>query len=186
MANEINVALGQSGLTVTGTLYLDGVSTGTTISLTEVSGSGGFYTGTMPGFAANVYEILFYVNAVFRCAGMIDWTGSAEAIISSRLATSAYTAPDNTGIATLLTRLSSARALLLDNLDAAVTSRSTLDASGVWSYVARTLTAFGFSVAVGDKTGFSLTSGEHTLIQSDADAALQAKGLYQCTLDKTG
>jgi hypothetical protein len=201
MANEINISLGQTGLSVTGIVYLDGVLTGNTIALTEVVGSGGLYVGNMPALSANVYEILFYANLIFRGAGAIDWTGSAEATVSSRLASSAYTAPDNAGTATLLSRLSSGRAALLDNLDAAISSRSTLDASGVWSNGtrtltsfgtlvadvgtaiwsagARTLTAFGFNVTVAtnnDKTGYSLTAGEHTSVQADADAALQAKG----------
>ncbi len=37
----------------------------------------------------------------------------------------------------------SARALKLDNLDATVSSRSTLTAAGVWSHTTRTLTSFG-------------------------------------------
>jgi len=43
-------------------------------------------------------------------------------------------------------------------------------ADKVWSSVTRTLSAFGFSVTVGtnsDKTGYALTSGEHTNIAAD-------------------
>lgn len=56
------------------------------------------------------------------------------------LLSSGYTAPDNAGIATLTSRLSAARALLLDNLDAAVSSRSTYagaDTAGTTSLLSR-------------------------------------------------
>lgn len=43
--------------------------------------------------------------------------------VGTRLATAGYTAPDNTGISTLLTRLSAGRATNLDSLDATVSSR---------------------------------------------------------------
>lgn len=46
-----------------------------------------------------------------------------DASISSRMATFAYTAPDNTGIGTLLSRLSAARAANLDNLNAQISTR---------------------------------------------------------------
>ena len=77
-----------------------------------------------------------------------------------------------------------------DNLNATVSSRSTLDAAGVWGYAtrglttfgslvadiatavwgaaARTLTAFGFTVTAGtvsDKTGYSLATAPPTAIQ---------------------
>lgn len=51
-------------------------------------------------------------------------------LIGTRLASAGYTAPDNSGIATLLSRLSSGRAANLDNLDALVSSRL---ASGSYS-----------------------------------------------------
>lgn len=75
-----------------------------------------------------------------------------DASVSSRA--SAATALANT-------TWTDARASKLDNLDATVSSRSTLTAADVWSAATRTLTAFGFSVTVGtnnDKTGYSLTA----------------------------
>lgn len=54
---------------------------------------------------------------------------------------------------------SAAGAVDFGNLDSAVSSRSTLDAAGVWSHGARTLSAFGFGVTVTantDKTGYAL------------------------------
>lgn len=51
---------------------------------------------------------------------------NVNATISSRLASSSYTAPDNAGIASLNSKLTTPRANNLDNLDAAVSTRSTL------------------------------------------------------------
>jgi len=48
---------------------------------------------------------------------------NVDAPVSSRLEAASYTAPDNTGITTLTTRLTSGRASNLDNLDALVSSR---------------------------------------------------------------
>lgn len=102
MANEINVAIGQTGLALTGRLYLDGVINPSVITLTEVAGAGGLYVGSMPGVAAGAYEIMFYANGVLRASGAIEWDGAGEVTLASRLAASAYTAPDNAGIALIL------------------------------------------------------------------------------------
>lgn len=56
----------------------------------------------------------------------VSWLANIDTTISSRLATSGYTAPDNSSITTLTSRLTSTRAGYLDNLtnlDAAVSSR---------------------------------------------------------------
>lgn len=58
-------------------------------------------------------------------AGNLD---NLDAAISSRLATSGYTAPDNAGISSLNTKLTTTRASNLDFLDAAISSR--LSAAG--------------------------------------------------------
>jgi len=116
MANEINIALGQVGLSVTARLYLDGVLDPTIVSCDEVAGADGLYMGDMPAVGAGVYQVMFYAESVLRGSGSIDWTGDAEALISTRLAASAYLAPDNAGITTLVGRLTAARAALLDNL----------------------------------------------------------------------
>ena len=130
MANEISVALGQTGLAVTARLYLDGVLDGNIVACDEVTGAGGLYIGDMPAAGAGVYQIMFYADGVLRGAGSIDWTGSIEALVSSRLAASAYTAPDNAGIATLLARVTALRANYLDRLNgtAVVTVNAPLDA----------------------------------------------------------
>jgi hypothetical protein len=48
-----------------------------------------------------------------------------DAAVSSRLASTGYTAPDNAGVSSLNTKLTTTRAGNLDNLDAAISSRST-------------------------------------------------------------
>lgn len=74
----------------------------------------------------------------------------------------AVTAGDTSGTTTLLGRLTSTRASLLDNLDAAISTRSTYaggDSSGVTTLLTRlpsALTLTGGKVDINDKTGFSL------------------------------
>lgn len=50
-----------------------------------------------------------------------------DAAISTRLAAAGYTSPDNAGIASLVARLTSARAALLDNLDVALSTLATAE-----------------------------------------------------------
>ena len=57
MANELNIALPTSGLTVTAQAYQSGSAVGSAISLTEV-GSSGFYSGNMTG-SAGTYQLAF-------------------------------------------------------------------------------------------------------------------------------
>lgn len=71
-----------------------------------------------------------------------------------------------------LTTAGSIGGLLVDNVNATISSRSSHSAADVWAVATRTLSAFGFSVTVGtnnDKTGYALTSGERDSI---ADAHL--------------
>lgn len=68
---------------------------------------------------------------------------------------------------------SAAGPINFSNLDATVSSRSTLDAPGLWSYPTRTLTSFGFTVNVGtnlDKTGYTLASNGLDAINTAAPA----------------
>lgn len=129
MANELNIALATSGLTVTAQRYQAGAAVGSAISLTEV-GSSGFYSGNMTG-SAGTYQIAFIASSTNVGSGEIIWdgtnevpvstltaaqvntecdtalsdvgltstvTGRIDADISSRLATSGYTAPANSDI----------------------------------------------------------------------------------------
>lgn len=76
MANELNIALPTSGLTVTVQPYQSGSAVGTAISLTEV-GSSGFYTGDMTG-TAGTYQLAFISAGANVGSGSIVWSGTAE------------------------------------------------------------------------------------------------------------
>jgi hypothetical protein len=76
MANELNIALPTSGLTVTAQPYQSGSAVGSAISLSEV-GSTGFYTGTMTG-TAGTYQLAFISAGANVGSGSIVWSGSAE------------------------------------------------------------------------------------------------------------
>lgn len=76
MANELNIALPASGLTVTAQPYQAGAAVGSAISLTEV-GSTGFYSGTMTG-SAGTYQLAFRSSGANVGSGSIVWSGTAE------------------------------------------------------------------------------------------------------------
>ena len=76
MANELNIALPTSGLTVTAQPYQSGSAVGSAISLTEV-GSSGFYSGTMTG-SAGTYQLAFRSAGANVGSGSIVWSGTAE------------------------------------------------------------------------------------------------------------
>jgi hypothetical protein len=76
MANELNIALPTSGLTVTAQPYQSGSAVGSAISLTEV-GSTGFYSGTMTG-SAGTYQLAFISAGANVGSGSIVWSGTAE------------------------------------------------------------------------------------------------------------
>lgn len=96
-----------------------------------------------------------------------------DATVSSRMATFTYTAPDNAGIATALDDL----VTLLARTDpttaiAAIKTVTDKFAFGTANRVDAT------ALAVIDKTGYALTSGEHDLISdTDVPTALDAIGL---------
>ena len=81
MANELNIALQTSGLTVTAQRYQAGAAVGSAISLTEV-GSSAFYSGNMTG-AAGTYQIVFISSSVNVGSGSIIWDGTAEVTVST-------------------------------------------------------------------------------------------------------
>ena len=74
-----------------------------------------------------------------------DMRGTDNALLAAN-----YTAPDNSGIGdaktaaeSVNTKLTTARAAALDNLDAAITTRSSHSAADVWGVSTRTLSSFG-------------------------------------------
>lgn len=128
MANELNLALGQTGQNVTAQLLLAGVPNPTIVTLNEVPNVGGYYTGSMPALAAGFYEVLFYVDTTtLRGSGSLNWDGSAEVTLASRLAASAYVAPDNAGIASILA--------LVNGIIAAGGATALATATAVWNFL---------------------------------------------------
>lgn len=81
MANELNIALSKTGLTVTAQRFSGGASVGSPISLTEV-GSSGFYSGNMTG-SAGTYQVAFVAGGVNVGSGEIRWNGTAEIPLST-------------------------------------------------------------------------------------------------------
>jgi hypothetical protein len=76
MANELNIALAKSGLTVTAQRYQAGAAVGSAISCPE-TGSSGFYSGNMTG-SAGTYQIAFISASANVGSGSIVWSGTAE------------------------------------------------------------------------------------------------------------
>jgi hypothetical protein len=114
MANELNIALAKSGLTVTAQPYQSGSAVGSAISCPE-TGSTGFYSGNMTG-SAGTYQLAFRAAGANVGSGSIVWSGTAE------IATSTLTQA-NVQSALTAQGLTTARAGNLDNLDATVSSR---------------------------------------------------------------
>ena len=76
MANELNIALPTSGLTVTAQRYQAGAAVGSAISCPE-TGSSGFYSGNMTG-SAGTYQVAFISASANVGSGSIVWSGTAE------------------------------------------------------------------------------------------------------------
>lgn len=81
MAKELNITLGQTGLTVTASVYLAGVAKATGIVCAEIGATGAYagdFTATpnVPG----VYNVEFFngADSVSSGGGQIVWDGTAE------------------------------------------------------------------------------------------------------------
>jgi hypothetical protein len=81
MANELNIALAKSGLTVTAQRYQSGAAVGSAISCPE-TGSTGFYSGNMTG-TAGTYQLAFLAAGANVGSGSILWDGTAEVATST-------------------------------------------------------------------------------------------------------
>jgi len=137
-------------LTSFGTLVSDiwGYSTRTLTSFgTLVSDIWGYSTRTLTAFSTSlavaVWNVLESAISTASSIGVkvktnLDETISSRAPASTALSNATWT---------------DARAAKLDNLDATVSSRSTLTAADVWNYASRTLTSFG--TLVSDIWGYS-------------------------------
>jgi hypothetical protein len=149
MANELNIALAKSGLTVTAQTYQNGAAVGSAISCPE-TGSTGFYSGNMTG-TAGTYQVAFISASANVGSGSIVWDGTAEVAFSTLTAAQvnaeADTALADVGLtntvtgridATVSSRLSPSGTLAvvttLTNAPASVTP------SDIWSHASRTIT----------------------------------------------
>jgi antitoxin (DNA-binding transcriptional repressor) of toxin-antitoxin stability system len=115
MANELNIALAKSGLTVTAQRYQSGAAVGSAISCPEV-GTSGFYSGNMTG-TAGTYQVAFLASAANVGSGSIVWDGTAE-VAPSTLTAAQVNAEADTALADVgLTNTVTGR------IDAAISSR---------------------------------------------------------------
>ena len=115
MANELNIALAKSGLTVTAQRYQSGAAVGSAISCPE-TGSTGFYSGNMTG-TAGTYQVAFLAAGANVGSGSIVWDGTAEVAFST-LTAAQVNAEADTALADVgLTNTVTGR------IDAAVSSR---------------------------------------------------------------
>jgi hypothetical protein len=108
MANELNIALAKSGLTVTAQRYQAGAAVGSAISCPE-TGSTGFYSGNMTG-TAGTYQVAFISASANVGSGSIVWDGTAEVASSAPTVVQIRTEMD-------------ANSTKLANLDTTVSSR---------------------------------------------------------------
>jgi len=172
-ANATTGAAADASSTPTGTLYVNGTANGATVTVTNITT--GVYKAavTLPALSAGDVVSLRIAATVSAVAGegivwqdvadtkrvsdLNDLGGTAQsgdayarlgapagASVSADIA-AIEAQTDDIGVAGAgLTAIGDAR---LANLDATVSSRSTLDAAGVWSHATRTLSSFGTLVA---------------------------------------
>jgi len=115
MANELNIALAKSGLTVTAQPYQNGAAVGSAISCPE-TGTSGFYSGNMTG-TAGTYQVAFISAGANVGSGSIVWDGTAE-VATSTLTAAQVNAEADTALADVgLTSTVTGR------IDAAISSR---------------------------------------------------------------
>lgn len=82
MANELNTAQPQSGLTITAQLFQTGATVGSAITCAEV-GSSRFYSANMPVITAGTYQVVFYQSGVTPLSsGTIAWNGASEILVN--------------------------------------------------------------------------------------------------------
>jgi hypothetical protein len=98
MANELNIALAKSGLTVTAQRYQAGAAVGSAISCPE-TGSTGFYSGNMTG-TAGTYQVAFISASANVGSGSIVWDGTAEVAFSTLTTSDLPSVPSASTVAT--------------------------------------------------------------------------------------
>jgi hypothetical protein len=160
-----NVAAGAAGGLATATN-----ASGQVVASSVVGNVSGSVANLASGAQTDVESALTAQGYTTARAAKLD---DLDATVSSRLATSGYTAPDNSDITSALADLITLLARTDPTLAlAAIKAVTDQFAFGTANRVDAT------ALAVSDKTGYALTSGEHTQISgTDVPAALGAVGL---------
>jgi len=155
---QARLSLGQTGLTVVARLrHPGGAQEGADVSCPESGATTGLYSGDVPALTpADIYTVDFVDNGSGRLltTGELHWDGTQEVTVEDAVSAggSGITIAD---VQTALTNqgYTTARALLLDNLDAAISSVLTaigglndLSSSDVETAVQAALTAQGYTV----------------------------------------
>ena len=161
MANELNIALPTSGLTVTVQPYQSGSAVGSAISLTEV-GTSGFYTGNMTG-SAGTYQLAFISAGANVGSGSIVWSGTAEVPVSTLTTGDLPTAPTVADIRAEL-------ATELGRIDAAVSTRSTLAAGDIPTADISAIKAKTDNLPAAPAAASDIPSSDITAIKAKTDA----------------
>ena len=180
--------LGRTGLTVTVTVIAPD-NTVLVLDAATVEIGWGLYGYTLDAVyvtTAGQYVALFYTadTTVNMQSMPTEWTVGTpwvqyiDAEISSRLASAGYSAPNNSGINSIISTLGTPQTTIAGDmaaLDTAVADIPTAAAvaTAVWAAGTRTLSAFNFTVAatIADKTGYSLSTAG---VQAVWDALLTA------------
>ena len=180
--------LGRTGLTVTVTVIAPD-NTVLVLDAATVEIGWGLYGYTLDAVyvtTAGQYVALFYTadTTVNMQSMPTEWTVGTpwvqyiDAEISSRLASAGYSAPNNSGINSIISTLGTPQTTIAGDmaaLDTAVADIPTAAAvaTAVWASGTRTLSAFNFTVAatIADKTGYSLSTAG---VQAVWDALLTA------------
>lgn len=134
MTDVLDHTSGSTGLTLTITASKDGgIFSSITPTVTE-RGNGWYNLALTTSHTDTLGDLALHIEATgaddtdLLCRVV---AGELDADISSRLATSGYTAPDNTGIAAIPTNPLLTDDSRLDNLDATISSRSTLTVNDI-------------------------------------------------------
>ena len=182
MSNELNINL-PPGLTgVTASLYCAGALAQAGISLSEVSGAGGQYSGSMPAVAAGDYIVEFFQGGQLRGSGLISWTGTSEITPSNTLTTTAL----NAAVSTLAGDITASQTAIIGAMPSTAGLATTANVTGAVSTLAGDITASQtaiISAMGGGSTSISITVPPEVAAASQIPAQLPAVNF--CTLRKT-
>lgn len=129
MSDSLDHTTGKIGLTLAVTTSKDGASFSSIAPVVTERGNGWYNIELTEAMIDTLGDLAFHITATgadatdFLCRIV---SGSMDADVSSRLSSASYTAPDNAGIAAIPTNTLLTNDSRLDNLDATISSRSTL------------------------------------------------------------